>query len=119
MTPEEKRYWELSEIYIAQYENHMARENKLMIAKGVTTEMFSDLIEWKSKNQTNARFEKQWSRLMLIEKALDTFGSLSSTNIQIKRILSAHRKKISNLERENAELKKQIDVLVKTIEHEQ
>lgn len=119
MTPEEKYYWELSEIYIAQYENHMDRENKLMIAKGVTTEMVSDLIEWRKKNSSNERFEKQWNRLLLIEQALDTFGSLSSTNIQIKRILSQHRQKISALEEQNAELKKQIDVLTKTIEHEQ
>jgi hypothetical protein len=119
MTPIEKHYWDISQVYLAHYEKHMERERKIMIAKGVTAEMTSDLVEWRQKNKPNERWQKQWDRLLLLEDALDIFGSLSSTNIQIKIFLSALHKQIDGLQEENTELKKQIDVLTKTIEHEQ
>jgi hypothetical protein len=118
MTPNEKHYWELSEVYIAHYEKHMQREDKIMIAKGATIEMFSELVEWRQKNESNERFEKLWSRLQLIQDALEVSGSLSSTNIQFRRILSSYKQKMSSLEAENTDLKKQVEVLTKTIEHE-
>lgn len=109
MTPNEKYYYELSEVYIAHYERNESRLKKIMIAKGVTTEMFSDLLLFEKNSGKTEKSKKQLNRLILIEEALDVFDAVASTNVQIKHILSIKYAEINLLKKENEELKSKLE----------
>lgn len=112
----EKHYMNLAEVYIHYYEDHLDRELKIFLAKGVVVEMESDLAKWHDKNKPNDTSTKQLSRLDILKKAIDVMGSLSSTNIHAKLSFNKLRNEADILEAENKELKETILKLNKLID---
>lgn len=123
MTPEEKHYWELSEVYLQAYQDVTAPSVLSMMMQGVVVEMQSDLEEFLQKdpdnyNQNKKKVDKQQNRINILKKGIDSFSVLADRNFQFKEVMRKYQKRQAELEEENAELKKQIDVLMQTIEHE-
>jgi len=116
LTETEKHYKNLAEVYVHYYEDHLDRELKIFLAKGVIVEMESDLAKWHQKNKPNDTSKKQLYRLGILQKAIDVMGSLSSTNIHAKLTFNKLRKEIDSLEEENNELKETIKKLNQLID---
>lgn len=97
MTQSEKYYQSLAEIYISRYESHIDREYQIMLAKGVTAEMISELLKYEKKHGKSVKTISQNEKIMLIENAIATFSQISSTNTQINLILKNYHKENNKL----------------------
>lgn len=117
LTEKEKYYSDLAEVYLSVYENHLAREYKIMMAKGVIVEMESDLIAFLKKGNETDKSKSQSERLKILNDAIDMFASISSANVQTKYVIKATyrenkelKEEVSNLILENEDLKNQLRI---------
>lgn len=115
MTPEEKRYWELSEIYLAHYQDAMEPSLKIMVAMGVIVEMESDLAEFHKKNTETVKSKIQKDRLTILRKSLDSFSLAAERNLQFRMVMKkmyddsqSKEERIKELENEIIKLNKQM-----------
>lgn len=88
MTPAEKRYWELSEIYLAQYQDSIEPSLKIMLAMGVIVEMESDLAAFHGKNAETEKSKNQKDRLNILRKSLDAFSISAERNLQFRMVMN-------------------------------
>lgn len=106
---DERKYIELSEIYLAKYEDQEQRHLKMMMAKGILVEMESDLVFFHMKNEKTEKSEHQQNRLDLLKSAIDEFSAIHAFNFQVKMVLSKFYAENNALKAENEKLKKQIE----------
>lgn len=118
MSPAEKHYWELSEIYLSAYQNNIEPNIKIMEAMGVIVEMESDLVVFeKTKGQTD-KSKYQLERIQVIKNAIDAFSVVSGRNLQFNMVMTnlyrdneAKSLKITELEAEIIKLNKNLEGL--------
>lgn len=111
MTNAEKYYQALAEVYIAQYENHIEREQAIMVAKGVTADMISELIKYEAKHGKSEKTKAQAEKILIIENTLSMFSAISSTNTQIKLILKNYHKENNQLRNELETTKNELNAI--------
>lgn len=118
MTPEEKHYWNLSEVYLSAYQNNIEPSFKIMQAMGVIVELESDLILFeKSKGKTEKSINQQ-RRIDILKKAVDAFSVVSDRNLQFNYVMGSlyennrlQTLKIAELENELNKLKALLEAL--------
>jgi len=116
MTPEEKRYWELSEIYLAQYQDSIEPSLKIMVAMGVITEMESDLAEYHLKNAETEKSKHQKDRLSILRKSLDSFSLSAERNLQFRMVMSRMYRESEQKDQAITELQREIELLNKQLQ---
>ena len=109
MTPNEKYYWELSEVYLSQYYDSVEPSLKIMAAMGVIVEMESDLAEYHLKNKESEKSIKQKDRLNILRSSIDALSLSGERNLQFKRVLS-------NLYNTNQTMKIKVEEMTREIE---
>ena len=116
MTPAEKHYWELSEVYLAAYQDNLEPHFKIMQAMGVIVEMESDLIKFeKSKGETE-KSKSQRERLSILKLAVDAFSIASERNLQFNHVMSSLYKDNQSKALKIVELEEEIFSLNKKLE---
>lgn len=105
LTPREKRYLQLSEVYLSRYEKQQDRHVKMLLAKGIIVEMESDLAFFHLKNPRTDKSDNQLLRLNMLRDFVDEFAAIHSFNYQINIMLG-------RLHRENEELRDTIKQLM-------
>lgn len=112
LSPLEEKYKELSEVYLAKYEQQIDREVKMMIAKGVIVEMESDLAFFHLKSPRTDKSQNQLDRLDILRGIVEEFSSIQSFNWQVNQVLGKFyrenqklKQRIGELEAENERLK--------------
>lgn len=108
LTPLEQKYLNLSEVYLARYEDMSHRNIQIMLAKGVIVEMESDLAFFHLDRPRTDKSDAQIHRLNILRKVVGQFADIHSFNWQINALLG-------NMHRENEGLKKEIEVLKESI----
>ncbi len=109
MTDLEYKYMQISAIHSVHYSKTRERLQKIMIAKGITTEMLSDLLKWEKENKRTDKSKKQLDRLFLLEEALDIFDSCASLADQVEVLLSFKDREIENLKNINETLRAELE----------
>lgn len=116
MSPEEKHYWELSEVYLATYQNNLESSFKIMQAMGVIVEMESDLIQFELSKGKTEKSIAQSLRLSILKNSIDAFSIVSERNLQFNHVMNRVNRdseskslKIADLENEIIKLNKQLE----------
>ena len=118
MSPAEKHYWELSEVYLSAYQDNVEPNIKIMQAMGVIVEMESDLVVFeKTKGQTE-KSKAQIDRLSILKSSIDAFTIVSQRNLQFNMVMTnlyrdneSKSLKIAELENEIIKLNKNLEGL--------
>jgi len=118
MTDLEYHYLQISNIHDKHYKKNRERLQKIMIAKGVTTEMLSDLLLWEKENKRTVKSKRQLDRLFLLEEALDVFDVCASTADQTEVLLNLKTQEIESLLKANEELRKELETTKQFYESE-
>lgn len=118
MTDKEYHYLQISNLHDKHFKKNRERLQKIMIAKGVTTEMLSDLLLWEKDNKRTDKSKRQLDRLFLLEEALDIFDACASTADQTEVLLNLKNLEIINLLRINEALRKEIETMKEYYESE-
>ncbi|TDO21924.1 hypothetical protein [Pedobacter duraquae] len=116
MTSEEKHYWDLSEVYLAEYEDHTDHYARVLQAMGVIVEMESDLAEFLTKGKPTEKTNRQRKRLDILCAAVNSFTVASERGLQFKKVMH----KLFAREHEQllriTELEKEVIKLQKTLQ---
>jgi len=116
MTPREKRFYDMSEVFLAQLQDVKEPIYKILIAKGILIEMESDLVFFLKKKPETEKSKAQQERLKILTELVDYFSGISSVNEQMKLMLRKAAVDRHKLHQENAELNLRIDILEKTLQ---
>jgi len=116
LTPTEIYYLGLSEVYLAELDDHVDNWMKIMIAKGVVAEMESDLLIHLEKNPPTERSTQQHERLKVLNSSFDYFSRIASNNNQMKLLLRKSARENLVLKKEIEELKNEKILLNKIID---
>lgn len=108
LTKSEQEYFDLSEIYLSEYNDLLLPSKKIMVAQGVIVSMYSDILAFLSKNKPTERSTVQKERIELLLEIVNDFSIVSSANIQMKLDIKSRAN-------ENYKLQKEINSLNKTI----
>lgn len=118
MSPVEKYYYELSEVYLSAYHDSVGHNLKVMQAMGVIVEMESDLVVFENTKGQTEKSKHQSERITVLKSALDSFTIATERNLQFNTIMSTLYKdnqskslKIDELEKEIVKLNKNIEGL--------
>ncbi len=108
LTKSEQEYFDLSEIYLSEYNDMLLPSKKIMVAQGIIVSMYSDILSFLSKNKPTERSKVQKERIELLLEIITDFSVVSSSNIQMKLDIKSRAN-------DNYKLKKEIQALNKTI----
>lgn len=104
MTDQEFKYIEISASRNKFYDKSRDRLMKILLAKGVTTEMWSDLIKFEKEKGKTEKSKAQMQRLIILEESLDVFDTCAGEADQLDVYMRFK-------DREIAQLKKRIEAL--------
>ncbi|WP_298845475.1 hypothetical protein [uncultured Clostridium sp.] len=97
MSPIELHYLGLSEVYLTEYEDHMLPYSKIMIAKGIITEIQSDMVFFLQKNKPSDKSNQQQERIAILSGVLNYFEKVSSHNQQMRWTIRSNNVEIMKL----------------------
>lgn len=111
LTKTERYYWELSEVYLAQYHNATENSTLCMMMQGVIVEMQSD-VEKYLKNNPNSKdkVSTQQNRINVLNRCVDAFTITSERNYQIRYTLNRYLDNENKLKEELEDLKRQLEI---------
>jgi len=118
MTKVEQYYLALSEVYLAELDNHAESFIKIMQAKGIVLELESDLIFFLKKNKPTEKSIKQQDRIDLLKSIFDHFAKVSSSNDQYRLLLRKSAAKQRLLEEEIIALKADNELMMNLIKED-
>lgn len=116
MTPAEKYYADLAEVYFHQYHDAMEPHLKIIIAMGVLVEMESDLAEFHQKNAETEKSRNQKERLTILRKSLDAFSISAERNLQFRMVTKKMYDKCQEKEGRIIEMENEIVKLNKQLQ---
>ncbi|QIL41001.1 hypothetical protein G7074_18045 [Pedobacter sp. HDW13] len=119
MTNTEKHFYELSEIYLAAYQDHTRPSILAMMMMGVVVEMRSDIALYLKKNPNSVdKVKKQQDRIKILVECLDAFTVATDRNLQITKILTGYYDREKSLREENEKLSAELAAIKKALEND-
>ena len=116
MTPEEKHYHDLAEVYLAEYEDHTGHYAAVMQVMGVIVEMESDLAEFNTKAKPTEKSIRQRKRLSVLSAAVNSIKASAENGLMFKAVMKRWFATINEQQRKIEELEKEVTKLTKTLQ---
>lgn len=117
-TEEELYYFSLSEVHLAEIQDFQEPIIKILIAKGVMTEIESDLIKFLKKSKPTDKSEAQSKRIAILNDTIDYFSNMATTSYQMKLMLRRASNDLVKERNEHTETKRLLDMVTNMLNEE-